>query len=403
MTNKLCIFIALPFLGFFSSISFAALNDFNVYYLNGISNSPRDAKDSRDKLRSLVLPDVPDGNVLNLYNNNDTALREMIEAVRRQGDSEQGRQAYKRLWKCIDNPSPETCDPANPPTAAIRQIMGQTLGRYDQATYVQNPQLQAMISVLRDNYYNKKKKALLIAHSQGNFYANQIVGYLQSFDPSVAACVEVVGVATPATYVARGGSYETRSDDVAINAARAEFFWGPQILPPTWTPPFPAPAYPDPSHHKFVTSYLAPDTLRQRIRNNIVLQTASASDASCAICVPFNQTVQGGATQLTEQYFRRSLSPGRRTVNVRMDVDIPNDGYQYDNAVYIRSTTDYSNNFLLRANANSDGTYRYSFIFDSTAEGTNDVHVWVYSAQRSSVRVCIDCGNETASSPTTCP
>ena len=138
-----------------------------------------------------------------------------------------------------------------------------------------------MVSAVR-NSYNIGRKSLLVAHSQGNFYANQTVNYLQSFHPDVAACVGIVGVATPATYVANNGLYETRIDDQVIQYARTNFSWGLRVLPPTMS----AQSTGDFLGHNFVESYLTPLSVRNQLRADIVAQTSVANSACLLNCAP---------------------------------------------------------------------------------------------------------------------
>lgn len=384
---KKLLFCVSLFLTFLSSASLGALSDYNIYFINGINASLPQAKESRDKLRNLVLPDVPDGNVQTLYQNNDRAWGEMIEVVRQQASADNERHRYKVFWKCVNDPSPETCDPGSPPSKSLRRVISRTLAKYDEAAYVQNPQLQAMVGVLRDNYYNKRKKALLVSHSQGNFYANQVVNYLQSFDPAVAACVEVVGVASPATYVAKSGPYDTRSDDDVINAARADFPWGGSILPATWAPPFPAPAYPDPSHHTFVASYLGPGALRQRIRNNIVLQTASAADSACVLpqaCKTLRTSGGQGGYQLSH-----FLGQDAKTVNMRFDFT---SGPTWPNDVHIVVNPDRYGSRIF--NYYSSASHWSSFRFDpAQMNGATGVEISLGVSPSITWGLCIDCGD----------
>ena len=76
----------------FSSPSFGELDDFTVYFINGIKASPDEADKSRKKLHDLVLPDIPNNSVLALYQNNTGALRKMIETVRIQASLDNERQ-----------------------------------------------------------------------------------------------------------------------------------------------------------------------------------------------------------------------------------------------------------------------------------------------------------------------
>lgn len=67
----------------------------------------------------------------------------------------------------------------------------------------------------------KTEKVLLVAHSQGNFYANDIYDSLASRLGGIPSeSVGVYGVASPADKVSGGGSYLTSSNDKVINLVR---------------------------------------------------------------------------------------------------------------------------------------------------------------------------------------
>lgn len=63
------------------------------------------------------------------------------------------------------------------------------------------------------------RKLLLVGHSQGSFYANDMYSYLLEHGEPKAA-VGVYHVGSPASFVAGGGKYLTSSNDSIINAAR---------------------------------------------------------------------------------------------------------------------------------------------------------------------------------------
>jgi hypothetical protein len=81
MMKKLVFFLSLLF-ALLPSETFGALSDYNIYFINGMDNEPNQAKPSRDNLRALVLSDVPDANVQNLYQRNTGSYWTMIERVR---------------------------------------------------------------------------------------------------------------------------------------------------------------------------------------------------------------------------------------------------------------------------------------------------------------------------------
>mgnify|MGYP001574549102 FL=1 len=69
----------------------------------------------------------------------------------------------------------------------------------------------------------KTQKLLLVAHSQGNFYANNFYETVTKSGDVSANSIGVYSVATPASYVAGGGTYRTSNTDTVINRARKAF------------------------------------------------------------------------------------------------------------------------------------------------------------------------------------
>ena len=63
------------------------------------------------------------------------------------------------------------------------------------------------------------RKILLVGHSQGGFYVNELYDYLTRHGVPKQS-IAVYAVATPASYVAGGGEYITSSNDKVINAVR---------------------------------------------------------------------------------------------------------------------------------------------------------------------------------------
>lgn len=110
------------------------------------------------------------------------------------------------------------------------------------------------------------RKLVLVGHSQGALYSNELYDYLLAHGEPRAA-VGVYQVGTPASFVAGGGRYVTSSNDSVINAARLIASAAPQgLVPlaaqgsaPAQKPPLPAnielPA--DGDGHGFSGAYLA--------------------------------------------------------------------------------------------------------------------------------------------------
>lgn len=74
------------------------------------------------------------------------------------------------------------------------------------------------------------QKLFLVAHSQGNFYANNFYDKVASQEGGVPSqSIGVYGVATPASYIAGGGKYLTSDTDKVINSYVGSIL---KILPP---------------------------------------------------------------------------------------------------------------------------------------------------------------------------
>ena len=93
-------------------------------------------------------------------------------------------------------------------TQAASQALNSSISSYDLNTILL--QIHPQVTT---------RKLLLLGHSQGSFYANDIYNYLLEHGEPKAA-VGVYQVGSPASFVAGGGKYLTSSNDSIINAAR---------------------------------------------------------------------------------------------------------------------------------------------------------------------------------------
>lgn len=268
-------------------------DDFNIYFVNGINNSRDEAENSQRMLKQLVLPDAPSANIDKLYNTSEGVLADLLEAYRLAGVDKE----FTNFWQWLDKP--------NMAPEWFQAIYYPTLAKYNESLYTQDPDLQLMLFKLRAKA-QLRKKTILVAHSEGNFYANIIANNLRSSpDPSLADCVGIVAVATPATYVSGGGPYTTLANDFVINRARARFPWGANILPPS--PP--TPVYSG-KHgglgHGFVASYLVP--LTPRIRAHVVSVADQINTTCKPSCADSNMAIWvANDNNVTDDNFRLNI------------------------------------------------------------------------------------------------
>ena len=373
MKRSYCLMGFLAFLCCVSTAQAGPFDDFNIYYINGVQNSQSDAADSKRELNRLILPDAPTANVNTLYQWNDKLIAELYE-VYRQSYSDGSREKYKNFWLWLNKLNLA-------PDAFIKNILYPTLAKYDERTYTQNPDLQAMISELK-RATKTRKKTILIAHSQGNFFANQIVSDLQTSSPDLLPCVGVVAIATPATYVAGSGPYTTLANDMVINLGRAAFPWSPLPASPT-TPVFNTK---DLSGHLLVPSYL--ETLPSRIRSQILdvanrlNQTCVAPPSSCG--APISSTGSSG----TRQYLL-TIGQGAQSVTANFEAySIPDGLVLSANGVKLAGT-----------NGLVSGYNSYTFTFDSQKFGTTQLWAEVTgnTDPGTAWALCVDCNNPAGS------
>lgn len=88
--------------------------------------------------------------------------------------------------------------------------------------------LKDVVGDIRKNM-TENQKILLVPHSQGNIYANEVYNVLTTGEnPVPQISIGIVGIASPAAYVAGNGDYVTSSNDVVIGALRLS---GYSVLP----------------------------------------------------------------------------------------------------------------------------------------------------------------------------
>ena len=352
----------------------APFDDFNIYYINGMNNNQSEAQKSTRLLKQLALPDAP--NVDKLYQNNERILSE-LKQVYKQALADGNRQRYKNFWLWVRKWHLA-------PDAFLQKVLFPVLKKYDEATYTADPDLQAMITKITTNA-SVRKKTILVTHSQGGFYANQIVNYLASTNNTLKNCVGVVSVATPATYVAGNGPWTTLSNDIVINLARTGLPWGALIK-------LPAPALPifsanDPSGHLFVESYAMP--LSSRIRNQI-LDVANKLNLSCTMpcptefVVPYTYTLGNWSKD-----YRWTVGAGTHNI-----VGSFLTNRTFPNVMIFANETK-----LWASDPSINDTQSFNFAFDASTYGTTDLvfRVAQTGIYNSGFILCAGCGAEPAS------
>lgn len=227
-----------------------------IYFANGMSNSYRKAKTSQEKLQfELGMQDKDFGIA---YNDNENWLTQLLEVYQqRQNESDE-------FWYWLRNmgQAPQW----------FKDEYAQKVGRFNEQMVINDPDLQKHIRQYLADLVSGKK-VVIVAHSQGNFYANNAYRYIKMNYQKYRNSIGIVSVATPATWVEGGGTYvldnvyTTNPEDLVINLVRAFY---PDTLAAN------VPAYDNPDSmidHEFVETYLG--GYKSRIIGQILQRIAS--------------------------------------------------------------------------------------------------------------------------------
>lgn len=208
-----------------------------VFYLNGVLNGAFRAMVSESVLAHAVSTRYPAlrGTVTFRLSYNQThGLFDLIEALHQISPGSTST-LLRIVFGLISPPSPSE--------AAILSRIAETA-----AEAVQTQKLQRLVEIYRRELI-EGRKVVLVAHSQGNLYANRAYDQLQQ---EYGSSVGIVSVATPDSRVAGGGPWFTLTGDRVIRYLRLAF---PSILPPDLDGPS---SGADRWQHGFLESYLQP-------------------------------------------------------------------------------------------------------------------------------------------------
>ena len=227
----------------------------NVYFGNGVGNTPRDAdwsaaylKVSYKSILEGLGSDVGKFNFRVSYNVTSGTFYDVVEVLSRKVTEAGGRQWFsglhllrmvktsysaahlaERLVGYIGAAAgPLGIDQAGVDFATLREIltpslfgdMADTLAQAE-AKAIQDMELTGN---LHTSYYTSDllagKRVFVVAHSQGNLFANSSLDAAARARPDEASSLAMIGVATPAARQFRDSFYRTAHDDRVIDALR---------------------------------------------------------------------------------------------------------------------------------------------------------------------------------------
>lgn len=192
-----------------------------IYFVNGVWNSLAQARDGRNLIKSAY-KQLLEGQYSDqkfefklAYNYSAGKVRDLIEVIGQKlneindPDANQLTAAqYYNLYmtaKEFDEVVPLT---AKPLTTTIEEYLaGRITDSVNAASHIQKYQTDLQ----------EGKRVLLIAHSQGNLFANQAVSALMN---TYSSSIGMIGVASPAAITYNNSTYYTAHDDRVIDALR---------------------------------------------------------------------------------------------------------------------------------------------------------------------------------------
>jgi hypothetical protein len=235
-----------------------------VVFGNGVLSNLYNAKQSQREVENRLRAILPSDQFALLefktaYNTSVDGLADIYEAVKQKIANDS---YVTQFWRWMSN--------LDPLPDWLQDFMKQKLAAIDPTTYLEGHDLTVQLDMYRTAIL-EGKKVVLVAHSQGNFFANKAYDVLyDSANPIGSQGFGVVAVANPASFVGGGGPYSTLAEDAVINAVRLVSVIGvAQPLPANVTN-FPLPIV-DPLRHFFVETYLYPASPSEtKILNDIV-------------------------------------------------------------------------------------------------------------------------------------
>jgi hypothetical protein len=245
--------------GDFSHASICEQPETIVYFGNGINTIRKQALDNSEVIEKRLIASLPEPEYQLLqfdvaYNDDNFSKLDLLEATIQDLQTD-----YSRFWRILGGIEimPDW----------FSNIMNEIAAAVDRTALVTTDSLANQVN----DYMTKideGKKILLVAHSQGNFFANQAHGVLNNQDKQSFG---IVSVANPDSFVADEGPHTTLEEDkVIVYIKWAKVLAG---LPTPMTPNLTNSPIElaDDRGHSFINAYLVEDSNSdQKITNDMI-------------------------------------------------------------------------------------------------------------------------------------
>ncbi len=186
-----------------------------VFFANGISNTILEAVNSLSELKAKLRTTLPRDqfNALDFkiaYNNSHGVLLDLFESVKQKVGGDTYADSF---WRWISN--------LDPMPDWLQEVAKTSLTAIDQTRLVSDGDLVSHLAMYRARIL-EGRKVLVVAHSQGNLFANAAYNILYNGSTRITSrSFGIVSVANPASFVGGGGPYSTLSNDLIIGAIAA--------------------------------------------------------------------------------------------------------------------------------------------------------------------------------------
>lgn len=228
-----------------------------IYFANGMENTRPRAEKGRDKLKEILGMSHMDFGVS--YNANKNWFKQFLQVHKQRNNSSED------FWHWSRN--------LHKAPQWFRNEYAERIEKFRKKFFFNDVDLRMhMDQYLAD--LNSGKKVVIVAHSQGNFYANNAYRYIREDYNKFVDSIGIVSVATPATWVEGAPKnkindyYTNNPNDLIINLVDSFY---PSTLDPN-VPPYPADTSLLQSDHGFVNTYLAgyKDRIRKQVFERIM-------------------------------------------------------------------------------------------------------------------------------------
>jgi hypothetical protein len=290
MCNKLFLLALLfpvSFLTFeqnLEAVDYCSSSSYLVVHINGIMTTKDEA---RIILRESLTPAIGstyDGENIKFvlaYNPTQDALDDLVDVLI-QKLTEYPGVAKDLIFKAVVN----AIFDSGIPQSLVEFVSDYHIGKIKNYGYLNynDDDLREILGAIRSNIV-ENQKILLVPHSQGNLYANATYAALTSGDNAIPSnSIKIVGVASPAAYVAGNGAYLTSANDLVISGLRS---LGLNVLSSNMTISFTSE---DMLGHNFGDVYLNPNL---EGRAKLIEKSHAAMDS---LSIPGSQGSQGPIT-----------------------------------------------------------------------------------------------------------